>query len=150
MAMCIIPAPLTHLAGPPRGAYEPDCLYLVSNVQGDFSQGNLMFVDEEAINRDDDGTVFGISGRVYHETYELYDYFGVMVDDVITNYTHYLRKRNAAALIQKRWRAVRRERAARVVQHAWRRWQVKMNEVWNPHCFVGLVNLTIEAIRACA
>lgn len=73
----------------------------------------------------------------------------VRYSDILYDVTEYKEHVVCATKIQNAWRAYKQRRdAAKVIQTAWKRWLVKKNELYNPHCFVGLVHLVIEASRA--
>lgn len=80
----------------------------------------------------------GILEGGYHETI-------IPSDMVICELTSHLQKKHSAILIARTWKA--RHNACVVIQRAWRTWKEKKDQVWNPHCFVGVVNLYIHFLR---
>jgi hypothetical protein len=82
------------------------------------------------------------------EAYDAYFTLSVLTNEVLFDYTKLRVNVTAASKVQRAWRAYQeRQRAAKVVQAAWRRWKVKKDELWNPHCFVGVAYLAIQACR---
>lgn len=98
--------------------------------------------DDECFDQEN-GVVWGMSGRVY--VAGGYGEYGVMLGDVVMNYTQYLEKHYAARRIQRQWR---RFKAAQVIKQAWKQWLTKKNELWNLRCFVGVAYLALDVARA--
>jgi hypothetical protein len=66
-------------------------------------------------------------------------------DMVMFDLTSHLRQKHSAILIARTWKA--RHNACVAIQRAWRSWKERKEEVWNPHCFVGVVKLYIDFLR---
>lgn len=137
---------------PPSVSYEPTTirfrlndLFLVYRNQGNPSVCDFMLPFEDDAFVVEDGVVVGVCGQVFSESYGCYGDYGVNIEEVVMNYTQYLEKRTAATRIQRAWK---RFKAAQVIKRAWKSWLTKKNELWNPHCFVGVAFLALEAIRA--
>lgn len=119
-------------------------IFLVCKDQGDASTCNFLIPFDDDSFLEEDGVVVGISGQVFTQLWG-YGVFGVNIDDVVMNYTQYLEQHTAARRIQRAWK---RYKASKVIKRAWKRWLTKKNELWNPHCFVGVAFLALEAVRA--
>ena len=130
--------------------WKPQNMYVVNYMQGDPTYGDLLYVDkEENIEHDDNGNVWGIVGFSYD--YNLPRRViegGVMVDDVLLDYTKYMKMETAALKIQRTWRKIRTKKAIECISNAWKRYLVKKNELWNLRSFVGVAFLHIEAVKA--
>lgn len=125
-------------------AWSKDHMYLICSEQGSLVWADMFWVDnEDNIERDDDGNVWGIVGKCIFN-----DEGGVMIYDVMLDYTQFARMETAALRIQRTWRRRRMLKAAQRISAAFRQWQVRKNELWNPTCFVGIAHLYIEANRA--
>lgn len=139
-----------HFAICPPAFNEPirflaNDLYLVCRSQWDKSVCDLLLPFTDDCFHVENNRVWGISGRVYVDD-DGYGEYGVMLEDVVLNYTQYLERHVAARRIQRVWK---RYRASNVIRCAWKRWQMKKKELWNPRCFIGLAYLAIEACKAC-
>jgi hypothetical protein len=119
-------------------------IFLTCHVQGDNTVCKLLLADEEDAFLMEDDQVVGVSGQIFNE-YFGYGCYGVNIQDVVMNYTQYLEQHAAAGRIQRTWK---RYRASRVIKNAWKHWQMKRNELWNPRCFVGVAFLALEAVKA--
>jgi hypothetical protein len=126
--------------------FKTNDLYLVYRSQWDMRECDILlpFVDDCFHVDSNSDRVWGISGRIRADD-SSYGEYGVMLEDVVMNYTQYLEKHVAALRIQRTWRRVR---ATGIIKNAWKRWLVKKNELWNPRCFVGVACLAIEACKA--
>ena len=126
-------------------------LYIVSHQQGEPTYGDFTLVCNGGdIYFTDEGHVWGMCGLcVIHQqsgTPQIVE-GGVMIDDVLLNYTYHMYLETAVLRIQRTWRKRRASNAANRIAAAFRLWCIRKNELWNPHTFVGVAHLVIETMR---
>ena len=129
--------------------FHENHIYMVCHEQMNDSIGCMTRIEnEQDIYRSEDGTVWGFAGFTYFDpvTKIRGEIAGVHVEDVIFDYSEFIRHHIAAAKIQAKWRAMRRKHAAAVIWRSWQRLKVK-RQLWNPHTFVGIAHMMIEYVR---
>lgn len=125
--------------------FEHDHLYMICVNQGDTSSGYLALLKYNTTM--EYILQYGVAMVTYSDVFESYGYYGVHAEDILYDYTEYKTNTFAAIKIQKAWSSYRRQRAAKIIQSAWKNWQVKKRELWNPTCFIGLAYLAFTACK---
>lgn len=73
--------------------------------------------------------------------------YGCYTEFITLDYTKHMRRKMACIVIQRTWRKHRQRKAIAVIENAFLNWKTKKNERWNPHTFVGMVDLMLIYIR---
>lgn len=80
---------------------------------------------------------------IYENTPEGPKEWGCYIDDILVDFAHVIAGRRIWTY-WKRFRERKREKSACVIQTAWKHWLSKKNERFNPHTFVGIVDMFMK------
>lgn len=114
--------------------------------------GNICFDDSREITKGH--KVFGraVHARgMFQGGGHVVRYGKVHVDQIEYDYTMELQEEQCVRRIERYWLKYRtnyiHQKAARIIQRAWRHWVIRKRELWNPHCFIGICNMYVNYLR---